>query len=405
MKNLLLITAVLSCMVSAMAQTPNNYRQKLDSVFYNGEAVERLEYDNRFNCTKIDFEFFNPNMMYSTIQFTYDNDNRFTKTEYWYYFDDSYESYDISDNDMGLVSEKVRTYVIHDYDYFVDYNKYTYEYDESGALLHTKGFHLNVENEWKEIYRNDYFYEDSLLIMIKKYLPGNNFPNSITKYTYNNQGLCTEIIKTQNDYDIQKIIYTYDGLGRKLSETIMEDGDGHELVYKKKQEYQYNTDGDCTIFAIYDYLENDASWLLNMGFEYTYDLSTSVDDIAGLKTYWNNSIEAMDIEFGHRLLSYKIRFENGTITDGNTFHYSNATGIAESTEKRLHVWPNPVDEVLHIETKDLQQVEIISLDGKNVLTLTNGFESINVSTLASGCYLLKATKENGIITTKRFVKQ
>lgn len=406
MKKLLLIAAAFFSIISATAQTPNNYPQKLDSVVYYGEAVERLEYDNRLNCTKIEFEYFildEPNEILSTHQFTYDDNNRVTKTEHWSFIDDSYESYEIAYNDAGLVSEKVRTYVLYNHDYMVDYDKCTYEYAEDGTLLHTKGFHLNEANEWIEYYRNDYFYEDSLLITIKKYRPGDNSPVLITKYTYNDQRLCTEITKTQN-YDIYKALYTYDELGRKLSETIMEEGDDNELVYTEKHEYEYNTSGDCTNYTHYEYIKNNASWMRTIGFEFAYDLSTSVANIAGIETYWNYSIETIAIDFHHKPLSYALTFDDGTISEPNIIHYSDATGIFESTENQLNVWPNPVDSILYLETKDLQQVDIFSLDGKKVLTLTNGFEEVNVKTISNGCYLLKATKNNGKTITQRFIK-
>jgi hypothetical protein len=53
----------------------------------------------------------------------------------------------------------------------------------------------------------------------------------------------------------------------------------------------------------------------------------------------------------------------------------------------------------------LQQVEIFSMDGKQVMRLGNGSESINVNALAKGCYLLKATFANGSKAMQKFVKE
>ena len=87
------------------------------------------------------------------------------------------------------------------------------------------------------------------------------------------------------------------------------------------------------------------------------------------------------------------------------YHYSSITSVNESTENQLIIWPNPVEDVLHLETKDLQQVEVFSLDGKRVMTDGSGLENINVSMLSNGCYLLKATLKDGKTMMQRFVKQ
>lgn len=404
MKKILFFVAALCYMVPSMAQQPNNYHQKLDSVYYNGEAVERLEYDNRLNCTKIDYVILTePNEMYSTSQFKYDDENRIIKTEYWQYYGDYYESYDISYNEAGLVSEKVRTDVIHDS--FVDYYKYTYEYEDNGVLLHTRGFFYNEDNEWVESYREDYFYEDSLLISVMHYLSGDNTPIWVTDYAYNSQRLCIEKAKKQGYSVVSKVLYTYDELGRKMSETKMEKGDDDELVYKEKREYGYNSNGDCTNYTMYEYMESHALWMLSIGYDYNYDVSVTMDDIAGLKTYWSSSIEATGIEFGNKVLGYTIQFWDGTVSGGITFHYSDATSVIELSENQLNVWPNPVNEVLNLETKDLQQVEIFSLDGRKVAAFKNGLENINVHALSNGCYLLRAIMMDGKTTTQRFVKQ
>jgi hypothetical protein len=86
-------------------------------------------------------------------------------------------------------------------------------------------------------------------------------------------------------------------------------------------------------------------------------------------------------------------------------YYSAATGLGEYNENQLAIWPNPVSETLNLNAEDLQQVEIFSMDGKQVMRLGNGSESINVNALAKGCYLLKATFANGSKAMQKFVKE
>ena len=70
----------------------------------------------------------------------------------------------------------------------------------------------------------------------------------------------------------------------------------------------------------------------------------------------------------------------------------------------MNIWPNPVDEVLYLEAEEMQQIEIFSMEGELILTMANDLESINVSDLAKGCYLLKATLNNGCVVTQKFIK-
>ena len=87
------------------------------------------------------------------------------------------------------------------------------------------------------------------------------------------------------------------------------------------------------------------------------------------------------------------------------FYYSNTgSGVTENVESLLSIWPNPASETLNLKG-DMTQVQIYSIDGRLVMSLEKGFESINVSDLAKGSYLLKATLKDGGVTTQKFVKQ
>ncbi len=87
-----------------------------------------------------------------------------------------------------------------------------------------------------------------------------------------------------------------------------------------------------------------------------------------------------------------------------TFYYSEATGIEENMGRRVSIWPNPVSDLLNIEAEGLQQVEILTLDGKLVMT-TKGSSAITINTLAQRCYLLKVTHSDGRVSFQKFVKK
>jgi hypothetical protein len=105
----------------------------------------------------------------------------------------------------------------------------------------------------------------------------------------------------------------------------------------------------------------------------------------------------------HKVLRYETEDldENHTT---KTFHYSEITAVNENNEKHLCVWPNPVHETLHLDLEDLQQMEVFTWDGKLVLS-SKGMNSLCVSGLAEGCYLLKVTQSDGSTCFQKFEKE
>jgi photosystem II stability/assembly factor-like uncharacterized protein len=68
------------------------------------------------------------------------------------------------------------------------------------------------------------------------------------------------------------------------------------------------------------------------------------------------------------------------------------------------VYPNPVNSVLTIESKEqVKSLRVISLDGKEMLHVKNA-KTINVEQLAKGIYTLEITFEGNSVSRKEFVK-
>jgi len=75
------------------------------------------------------------------------------------------------------------------------------------------------------------------------------------------------------------------------------------------------------------------------------------------------------------------------------------TGIDDVNTLNIAIYPNPVSNVLNVEGEDIQQVEILDLNGRTVLA-TNESGAINISNLASGMYLVRAISAEGVRTVK-----
>ena len=77
-------------------------------------------------------------------------------------------------------------------------------------------------------------------------------------------------------------------------------------------------------------------------------------------------------------------------------------GVDEEHETSLVLYPNPVKDLLHVESENMQQYEIFSLDGKLIRSSqASGSESvIDFSNLDSGVYMLRITSDSGVVTRK-----
>ena len=105
---------------------------------------------------------------------------------------------------------------------------------------------------------------------------------------------------------------------------------------------------------------------------------------------------------------FQINYSNGA---SNAIVYFDNINISQSTltsqnfsQNNLEVklYPNPVNDVLNIETAlELQSVEIYNIQGQKVLSSNQ--KEINVSDLASGMYMVRIQDTDNNIATKKIV--
>ena len=108
---------------------------------------------------------------------------------------------------------------------------------------------------------------------------------------------------------------------------------------------------------------------------------------------------------------------NGTNTSTNkmglvllSLNHDGPVGINESSiEVRPYAfYPNPVKEQLHMQfSPDVRpaQVELYDLQGRLLRTQGNNFESIDLSLLPDGTYMMRVTLENGDVYSDKVVKE
>lgn len=84
---------------------------------------------------------------------------------------------------------------------------------------------------------------------------------------------------------------------------------------------------------------------------------------------------------------------------------NNTLGVKDiKTAAKLVIYPNPVSDKVYIRGEKVSEAEMYSMDGKKLNIIVNGDQSIDVSHLPKGVYLLKLKIKNEITTRKLTIK-
>ena len=82
---------------------------------------------------------------------------------------------------------------------------------------------------------------------------------------------------------------------------------------------------------------------------------------------------------------------------------SATTSIKENNLEEIKLYPNPANSEVNFLASDLQAIQILTIGGREVFksnALNSGVNTINVSDLEAGIYLVNLTTVTGV-TTKR----
>jgi hypothetical protein len=92
-----------------------------------------------------------------------------------------------------------------------------------------------------------------------------------------------------------------------------------------------------------------------------------------------------------------------------TIQNANLRRSNTSISDNITISPNPVLDYLNInglENRKVSNIQVVNLDGKIVKTLNNNFNTIDISNLSSGLYIIKIYDQDNInILTQKIVKQ
>ena len=381
----------------------NTYTEKLDSITGTNYR-ELISYDERLNCTEIDiyspddmggwdlytvydYEFDAQDLLVSTILTEIiDGEEYCNRTTFGY------------DDQERLIEE---TYWNKDGDTWVGSYKMTFEYNAQGNPAKKNMYYFDENYGWFYYYYWEYNYENPNEIECIAYTW--NYTTQFFEpfggreiWYYDNQ-LCTLYENYYWDYTnsiwtrSSRIEYSYFDNGNLQEETLWFD---YVPEQSTRIQYEYDSHNNNTLTNHYTYVEEE--WVLGQQNEMEYDINVPNTNVAGL-------VFRLGGFYNDKILKERDNYLDKDIEEFE-FHYSSTTNVGEVSESLLSIWPNPANETLNLKG-NMTQVQIYSVDGRLVMSLEKGFETINVSALAAGSYLLKATLNDGSVATQKFVKR
>ena len=140
----------------------------------------------------------------------------------------------------------------------------------------------------------------------------------------------------------------------------------------------------------------------------------NIDDVTGAALKGDNTVDNVEqISIPNPVAgrTYKVVVSNkGNLTGNQDYTLfvtgANATNLVTSdvaTKSKISVYPTVATDFVNIKTDSkINKVEVYDLTGKLVTTTTK--DKVDVSSLATGVYVINISTENGV-TTKKIVKQ
>lgn len=152
------------------------------------------------------------------------------------------------------------------------------------------------------------------------------------------------------------------------------------------------TSSDVVIESIT--IEDEASYELNHDLTLPYTLEV------------NESVEVevfLNVAFKDVLFETNLNIISSLGEQSIVVKYDGPVGIEEAVSSQVEIFPNPVRDILYINSDDVSVVEIYNCIGEQILTFENRNE-INISSLSRGMYFIRIFNSENEVITKKIVK-
>ena len=364
MQNLKHLFLIIFALLSCRAATAQDYF--LDR-FYSGDGVDQIQfYYNADNLLESYHSVSNAGGEIDDliVSLYYDEHGNIIRIDFFQYYDNEW--------------------------IFPSYITYTYD-DNNHRITRTNYNDWGSGFELQGIYT--YTYDGDLLTSYEMTLGGTLLMRGT--YSYDGNGLCTQLLEEYNDAwggtgwsNSALTTYTYDEAGNCTNETYSYWQNG--WVPDSSIDRLFDANGNCI------QREKHTNGQVADRVTYSYDEACTIDHV--LMPYHPEPNYTWD-QFANRPLRYAWE----TANDGGQlvyvcdyiFEYGDFEGVPQHEAPiadKMVVYPNPTQGEMTLNLEGLRRYEIIDMNGKNVLQgQANGKRhTIDVSTLASGLYLVKA---------------
>ncbi|MCL2311083.1 MAG: T9SS type A sorting domain-containing protein [Firmicutes bacterium] len=318
----------------------NNMTEELGQIWQSGQWVDGFKYTYSYNSQN--------NMTSSVMQFW--------QSGQWTNISKGTFSYDLQNNMEEEIWQSWGGQ-------WVNEDRSTHTYDPQNNLLKTiyQGWE---SGKWENLSNENYTYNaqnDYIEILYQLWKNSKWEDYGLQTFYYNDLNQCTSYIfqywKNNGWKNEDKVVLTYDVQNNMTSETWQSWwGDVWENFGKSTCSYDEN---------------NNAT----SGFSQYWSGNIWVDGDGLLYVYYNNMQSLNLMMFGQRFTATYVKPCNIGIKENNLLNNS------------VLLYPNPVSNILHIETNNavIPEIKIYSIQG--VLLINTKGKQIDVSSLPSGIYI------------------
>lgn|GEM_PF-3845359 len=296
----------------------------------------------------------------------------------------------------GLLIRKSSRIKIEGEDTWLDYQRWTYEYDLNNrlAVQTLEEFTVNLNDEWVWQPFDRYLYDYNSLHqkisqLYQTWSPFSDWTNDhIVLYTYEDSQLSSELVKLYSDDTI-----TFD---------------------RYRTNYFYSDSEQLTSFEKYEYISD--SWIPSEKEENLYDVQDKL--IQTTRYSWKQELQ--DYKLSSRdsllynldnLLEEKVTqiFPNESWDNYRRYRYTYPTPTyIPSSTAQYRLYPNPASQLINIQFNNSgdRTIDILDLQGRIVHSYrTQDIQvQLPIAYLPAQVYIIR-TQQNSNVQTLKFIKQ
>ena len=117
--------------------------------------------------------------------------------------------------------------------------------------------------------------------------------------------------------------------------------------------------------------------------------------------YFDNDV---DFDETHEYIVIAI-FDDGCEAESDPLSVTVIWDAIHENGKEAKIYPNPANDVLHVEGSEVILVEVYNIMGQSVLSVNENFKSINISSLQNGIYFVRLKTNDGEKTLKLVIEK